>query len=63
MLGIKGAPTQEMIEGKQEHQSLYDQFEKEAVPATLEEMLLESKAVTVSVVSYASEIGNMGFTG
>ena len=47
MLGIKVAPTREMIEGKQEHQNLYDQFEKEAVPATLEEMLLESKKVTV----------------
>jgi len=47
MLGIKVGPSQEMIEGKQEHQDLYDQFEKEAVPATLEEMLLESKTVTV----------------
>jgi len=47
ILGIEAAPTREMIEGKQEHQDLYDQFEKEAVPATLEEMLLESKKVTV----------------
>jgi CRISPR/Cas system-associated exonuclease Cas4 (RecB family) len=47
MLGVRVAPTQEMIEGKQEHQNLYDQFEKEAVPATLEDMLLESKKVTV----------------
>jgi len=47
MLGIKVAPTQAIIEGKQEHQDLFDKFEKEAVPATLEEMLLESKKVTV----------------
>jgi hypothetical protein len=47
VLGIKVAPTQAMIEGHGEHRRLYDEFDKEAVPATLEEMLLESKAVAI----------------
>lgn len=47
VLGIKAPPTQAMIEGKQEHQNLYDQFAREAVPATLEEMLLESTKITL----------------
>ncbi len=45
--GIKVKPTQAMVEGKQEHERLYNDFRKEAVPATLEEMMVESKTVEV----------------
>jgi CRISPR/Cas system-associated exonuclease Cas4 (RecB family) len=45
--GIKVKPTQSMVEGKQEHERLYNDFRKEAVPATLEEMMVESKTVEV----------------
>ena len=43
--GIKVKPTKAMIEGKREHEQLYSEFKKEAVPATLGEMLVESKTV------------------
>jgi hypothetical protein len=36
-----------MVEGKQEHEKLYEEFKKEAVPATLDEMLLESKKAKI----------------
>ena len=45
--GIKVEPTKQMVEGKEEHENLYEEFKKEAVPATMEEMLLESKKVQV----------------
>jgi len=45
--GIKVEPTKAMIEGKQEHEKLYSDFAKEAVPATFDEMLSESKKVEV----------------
>ncbi|MFC2069441.1 PD-(D/E)XK nuclease family protein [Chloroflexota bacterium] len=41
--GIKVKPTPAMIKGSQGHTQLYNEFKKEAVPATLEEMLDESK--------------------
>ena len=47
VMGIKVKPTKQIIEGKQEHEKLYDEFKKEAVPATFDEMLLESKKVQV----------------
>ncbi len=45
--GIKVPPTKAMVEGKQEHEKLYTDFKKEAVPATFEEMLVQSKTVEV----------------
>jgi len=45
--GIKVEPTKAMVEGKQEHGQLYEEFKKEAVPATVEEMLDKSKKVEV----------------
>jgi CRISPR-associated exonuclease Cas4 len=45
--GIKVKPTQAMVKGKQEHERLYNDFRKEAVPATLEEMMVESKTAEV----------------
>ena len=47
IMGIKVQPTKEMIEGKLGHEKLYEKFSKEAVPATFEEMLLQSKTVEV----------------
>ncbi len=43
--GIAVEPTKAMIEGKQEHEKLYTDFSKDAVPATIQEMLSESKKV------------------
>ena len=45
--GIKVEPTKQMIEGKQEHEVLYQDFNKGAVPATIGEMLSESKKAQV----------------
>ena len=45
--GIKVIPTKAMVEGRQEHDQLYSEFKKEAVPATFEEMLAESKTAQV----------------
>ncbi|MDD5037920.1 MAG: Dna2/Cas4 domain-containing protein [Dehalococcoidales bacterium] len=45
--GIKVEPTRQMVIGKGEHENLYEEFKKEAVPATLDEMLLESKKARV----------------
>jgi CRISPR/Cas system-associated exonuclease Cas4 (RecB family) len=45
--GIKVEPTRQMVVGKQEHENLYEEFKKEAVPATLDEMLLESKKAQI----------------
>lgn len=47
IVGIKVEPTKQMVVGKQEHEKLYEEFKKEAVPTTLDEMLLESKKVQV----------------
>lgn len=45
--GIKAEPTQAMAQGQQEHKALYDRFAEEAKPATVEEMLVESKKAAV----------------
>lgn len=45
--GIKVKPTKAMTEGKQEHDALFKQFAIEAKPATIEEILTESKKVKV----------------
>ena len=45
--GIKVEPTKQMVVGKQEHENLYKEFKKEAVPATIDEMLLESKKAKI----------------
>jgi CRISPR-associated exonuclease Cas4 len=45
--GIKVEPTKQMVVGKEEHESLYQEFKREAVPATLDEMLLESKKAKI----------------
>jgi CRISPR-associated exonuclease Cas4 len=45
--GIKVKPTKAMVEGKDEHESLYNQFAEKAVPATPEEMLTESKTAKI----------------
>ncbi len=45
--GIKVEPTKQMVVGKQEHENLYEEFKKEAIPATLDEMLIESKKVQI----------------
>lgn len=45
--GIKVKPTKAMIEGKDEHEALFNQFAAEAVPATVEEMLTESKKAKI----------------
>lgn len=41
-------PTRAMIEGKQEHEVLHSQFMKEAVPATLPEMVSLSRTTPLS---------------
>ncbi len=46
--GVEAAPTEEMVIGDLEHKKLYDDFKKEAVPATLDEMLLESQTARIS---------------
>lgn len=45
--GIKVKPTAAMLDGKKEHERLYNDFRKEAVPATFEQMLAESRAAKV----------------
>ena len=45
--GIKVKPTRAMVEGKEEHQALYNQFIEKAVPSTPEEMLAESKKAKI----------------
>lgn len=45
--GIKVRPTKAMSTGRQEHQQLYDRFAKEAVPATVEQMLTESRRAKI----------------
>jgi hypothetical protein len=45
--GIKVRPTKVMVEGKAEHGRLFEEFKKEAVPATFEEILTRSKVVQV----------------
>lgn len=45
--GIKVEPTKEMTEGKEEHEQLFSEFKKKAVPATLDEMLDKSKIAEV----------------
>ncbi len=45
--GIRMKPTAAMTEGKQEHEKLYEQFSAQAVPATVEQMLTESKVAHV----------------
>jgi hypothetical protein len=45
--GIKVIPTRAMVEGKKGHEQLYDQFKKEAVPKTFEEMLADSKVAKI----------------
>jgi CRISPR/Cas system-associated exonuclease Cas4 (RecB family) len=45
--GIKVKPTSAMLEGKREHERLYNDFRKEAVPATFEQMLAESRVAKV----------------
>jgi hypothetical protein len=45
--GIKVRPTKVMVEGKVEHGRLFEEFKKEAVPATFEQMLTRSKVVKV----------------
>jgi len=45
--GIRIEPTQQMVEGKREHENLYEEFKKEAVPSTIGEMLLQSKQASI----------------
>jgi CRISPR-associated exonuclease Cas4 len=45
--GIKTKPTQAMIEGKEEHEEMYQRFVEKAVPATPEQMLTESKTAKI----------------
>lgn len=45
--GIKVKPTRAMVQGKDEHELLYDKFAEKAVPATIEDMLTESKITKV----------------
>ena len=45
--GIRVKPTEAMVQGKEEHEQLYSQFKEEAVPATFEEMLSQSKTAQV----------------
>jgi CRISPR/Cas system-associated exonuclease Cas4 (RecB family) len=61
--GIKVEPTKAMIEGKQEHGQLYDEFKKEAVPATVEEMLDKSKQVEVYSREFRVVDNNHGVYG
>jgi CRISPR-associated exonuclease Cas4 len=53
-----------MLEGKQQHAELYDQFAKEATPSTFEEMLNESKVAKVYSREFSitdAEHGIFGF--
>lgn len=45
--GIKVEPTRQMAEGKREHETLYEEFKKEAVPSTIDQMLSESRKISV----------------
>ena len=45
--GIKIEPTRAMIEGRDEHQALFNEFAQKAAPATLEEVMTESKTAKV----------------
>ncbi len=45
--GIKTKPTKAMIEGKGEHEEMYQRFAEKAVPATPEQMLAESRTANV----------------
>lgn len=45
--GIRVKPTKVMADGKAEHGRLFEEFKKEAVPATFEEMMTRSKVVKV----------------
>jgi CRISPR-associated exonuclease Cas4 len=45
--GIKTKPTKAMIAGKDEHEEMYQRFVEKAVPATPEQMLVESKTEKV----------------
>lgn len=45
--GIKVQPTQAMKVGKAEHDTLYQQFAEKAVPATVEQMLTESRIAKI----------------
>ena len=45
--GIKVKPTRAMTEGQQQHEQLYERFAREAEPATVEQMLDESRKVKV----------------
>lgn len=61
--GIKVAPTKAMVEGKQEHEQLYEEFKKEAVPATVEEMLVKSKKVEIYSREFRVVDNNHGVYG
>jgi len=41
--GVKVEPTGAMVEGEKEHQRLFSEFEKEAIPCTLGQMIEQSK--------------------
>jgi CRISPR-associated exonuclease Cas4 len=45
--GIKIKPTQAMVTGKDEHEALYNKFAETAVPATVDQMLAESKTAKI----------------
>jgi len=45
--GIKAKPTKAMSAGREEHQQLYDRFAEKAVPATVEQMLAESRKASI----------------
>ena len=47
IMGIKVKPSKEMIAGNLAHKGLYDSFRKEAIPATLDDMLFESKKAQI----------------
>lgn len=46
--GVEVGPTPEMVEGKKEHERLYSEFEKVAVPSTLRRTLEISRITPAS---------------
>lgn len=61
--GLKAPPTRAMAEGKQEHEKLFTEFAKRAVPSTVPEMLAHSKTAPVSSREFRVEDIEHGIYG
>jgi hypothetical protein len=57
--GLKAEPTKAMVEGQQEHDRLYTEFVEKAVPATMDDMLTESR--TAKILSRELRVENIEY--